>query len=83
MVLEVVKGSRRGMKPTEFTVSLLYQLVIWYELCRTDNVPNAEELDRYVDREGFLERIRLLPSDLIDAGEHLVGERNLLVVACG
>jgi hypothetical protein len=47
------------------------------------NLPDTYELDGYIDREGLLECIRLFPSDLIDTSEHLVGEGNLLVIACG
>lgn len=45
-------------------------------------IPNANEFDVDVDREGFLEGRALLPPSFVRLGEHLVGEGNLLVVAC-
>jgi hypothetical protein len=57
--------------------------MIKYEPVEANYSPNTEELDRNVDRKGFLECIRLLPPKIIDARKHLVGERNLLVVTSG
>lgn len=44
-------------------------------------VPHAHELDVDVHGEGFLEGGGLGPAELVGAGEHLVGEGDLLVVA--
>ena len=47
------------------------------------DVPDADEVDVDVDGERLLERGRLLPPELVVPREHLVRERNLLMVARG
>ena len=49
----------------------------------TERIPDADEFDLNVSRESFLERGALLPANIVVATEHLVRERNLLVVARG
>ena len=46
-------------------------------------IPDADEFDFDVSRESFLERGTLFPANIVIATEHLVRERNLLVVARG
>ena len=46
-------------------------------------IPDADEFDLDVGRESFLERGALFPASQVIATEHLVRERNLLVVARG
>jgi len=49
----------------------------------TERIPDADKFDLDVSRESFLERGALLPANRVIATEHLVRERNLLVVARG
>ena len=46
-----------------------------------ERIPDADEFDLDVDRESFLESGALFPANQVIATEHLVCERNLLVVA--
>jgi hypothetical protein len=85
--LEAVKGRRRGMTPTEATVSLGYDDNVNIEYRGKGGeggegtAPDADELDINVDRESPLECVTLLPSCLVVARVHLVCEGDLLVVA--
>ena len=47
----------------------------------TERIPDADEFDLDVSRESFLERGALSPANIVIATEHLIRERNLLVVA--
>ena len=77
-----MNGRVRGTNPTEQTVSLRHALVAWcYVPHVTEGIPDADEFDFDVGRECFLERVALSPANIVIATEHLVRERNLLVVA--
>jgi len=43
--------------------------------------PYTQELDIDINREGLLERVRLLPSYFVFLRVHLVGKGDLLVIA--
>jgi hypothetical protein len=45
-------------------------------------IPYANEFNINVDRESALERVGLLPPDIVCTGVHLVRKRNLLEIAC-
>jgi hypothetical protein len=56
LLLEIVNGRRCGIKPTELTVSLFEGGKVQGKFdAKTRNVPDTEELDINVDREGLLE----------------------------
>jgi len=64
-------------------VSLRHVLVAWWMYrVETERIPDADEFDLDVGRESFLEHGALSPANIVIATEHLVRERNLLVVAC-
>jgi hypothetical protein len=46
-----------------------------------ERIPDADEFDLDVGRESFLEHGALFPASIVILNEHLVRERNLLVVA--
>lgn len=46
------------------------------------SIPYAYKFYINIHREGFFECCGLRPSDFVYTGEHLVCERNLLMVAC-
>lgn len=54
-----------------------------YVSCVRERIPDADEFDLDVGRESFLKRGALFPANHVIATEHLVRERNLLVVARG
>ena len=73
------------MRPTEFTVSLRrgndglgYLGIRFWE---RRNLPDSDEFNVNVHRKSAFESGRLLPSDVVGACKHFVGERNLLKVA--
>ena len=79
--MEVVKGRRRGKRPTEPTVSL--GGVSHRVLLPVRHLPNAEQLDAHVDAECLLERSGLLPAEVVLTRIHLVRKRHLLLVPAG
>ena len=45
-------------------------------------LPNTDELNINVNRERLLESVGLFPASLVRGGVHLVGEGDLLGIAC-